>query len=199
MRELEDLLYRFIIDIASVAVLLRKVYLPIHTKKEHIFTFVVLNIIIFLICYLLNSVELSMGAAFGLFAVFSMLRYRTEDIGIKDMTYLFLMISIGLVTAIAKLTGNMDELDFAYLAGINVLLILVVWILEKSTNAKFERVKLITFDKLELIHQSKKTELIADLRERTGLDVADVEIVKIDFVRNSASLKVYYSKENKPN
>lgn len=195
MRELEDLLYRFIIDIAAVAVLLRKVYLPIHTKKEHIFTFVVLNIIIFLICYLLNSVELSMGAAFGLFAVFSMLRYRTEDIGIKDMTYLFLMISIGLVTAIAKLTGKMDELDLAYLAGINVLLILVVWILEKSTNARFERIKLITFDKLDLIHQSKKTELIADLRERTGLDVVEVEIVKIDFVRNSASLKVHYTKE----
>ena len=92
----------------SVFILVRFVYFPIYRSRENVFTFFIFNIIIFLITYLLNKVEMSMGAAFGLFAVFSMLRYRTEDISIKDMTYMFLLIAMGLINAVSK--GNWDEL-----------------------------------------------------------------------------------------
>src|SRR5882757_6907294 len=93
--------FRIIIDMISVFILVRYIYFPIYKHREFFFMFVIFNLIIFLVSFLLNKIELSMGAAFGLFAVFSMLRYRTENISIKDMTYLFLSIAIGLVSAVA--------------------------------------------------------------------------------------------------
>src|SRR4051812_3086875 len=95
---------RFLIDIVSVFILLRLVYYRVYKRSDLFFTFFIFNIVIFLICFLLNKVNISMGAAFGLFAVFSMLRYRTEDISIKDMSYLFLVIAIGLIAAVAQIT-----------------------------------------------------------------------------------------------
>ena len=94
---------RFLIDIASVFILIRFIYFKINKHREFFFTYFIFNIIIFLMCFFLNKVKISMGAAFGLFAVFGMLRYRTEDLSIKDMTYLFLVIAIGLMTAVIKL------------------------------------------------------------------------------------------------
>src|SRR5215204_3802746 len=95
--------FRLLIDLATIFILVRYIYFPIYRHREFFFMFVIFNLIIFLISFLLNKVELSMGAAFGLFAVFSMLRYRTDNISIKDMTYLFLCIAIGLVTAVTKI------------------------------------------------------------------------------------------------
>src|SRR5215204_4290980 len=97
------MIFRILIDLATVFVLVRYIYFPIYKHKEFFFMFVIFNLIIFLVSFLLNKVDLSMGAAFGLFAVFSMLRYRTDNISIKDMTYLFLCIAIGLVTAVTKI------------------------------------------------------------------------------------------------
>src|ERR1044072_3686019 len=99
---------RLAIDIASVFLLIRFIYFPAHKSREYFFTFFIFNIVIFLITFLLNKVQMSLGAAFGLFAVFTMLRYRTEGISIKDMTYLFLVIAIGLICAVSK--GGWDEL-----------------------------------------------------------------------------------------
>ena len=97
---------RLSVDLVSVFILIRFIYLPVQRNRELVFTLFLFNLIIFLITYLLNKVELSMGAAFGLFAVFSMLRYRTEGISIKDMTYLFMVIAMGLITAVSK--GDWD-------------------------------------------------------------------------------------------
>src|ERR1043166_2647160 len=94
---------RLLIDLAAIFLLVRVIYFPIYRQREYFFMFVIFNLIIFLISFLLNKVDLSLGAAFGLFAVFSMLRYRTESVSIKDMTYLFLSIAIGLMTAITRL------------------------------------------------------------------------------------------------
>ncbi|MGZ4088051.1 MAG: DUF4956 domain-containing protein, partial [Bacteroidia bacterium] len=95
--------FRALIDMISVFILVRFIYFPIYKNRELFFTFFIFNLIIFLISFLLNKVDLSMGAAFGLFAVFSMLRYRTENVSTKDMTYLFLVIAIGLVSAVTKI------------------------------------------------------------------------------------------------
>ncbi len=108
---------RISIDLVSVFILIRFIYYPIYKNREFFFTFFIFNLIIFLITFLLNKVEMSMGAAFGLFAVFSMLRYRTEGISMKDMTYLFLVIAMGLITAVSK--GNWDELSL-----LNLIIIL---------------------------------------------------------------------------
>ena len=99
---------RFSINVVFVFLLIRVIYLPIYKNKEKIFTFIIFNLIIFLITFALNKVEMSMGAAFGLFAVFTMLRYRTEDISTTDMTYMFLMIALGLINSVSK--GSWDEL-----------------------------------------------------------------------------------------
>lgn len=126
---------RITIDLASVFVLVRFIYYPIYKNREFFFTFFIFNLIIFLITFLLNKVEMSMGAAFGLFAVFSMLRYRTEGISMKDMTYLFLAIAIGLITAISK--GNWDELSL-----LNVIIIAVTYVLESNILIKKEASKI---------------------------------------------------------
>src|SRR5437870_4324306 len=108
--------WRLLIDICSVTILVRLIYFRIYRKKDYLFTYYLFNIIIYIITYLLNKVDLSMGAAFGLFAVFSILRYRTEGISTKEMTYLFIVIAIGLICAVSK--GTYFELGI-----LNVILI----------------------------------------------------------------------------
>ena len=148
--------FRFIIDMISLLVLIGCVYFPSYKRSELFFTFAVFNIVIFLICFLLNKVELSMGAAFGLFAVFSMLRYRTEDISIKDMTYLFLVIAIGLMAAVTKIKDTSDVYEYLFLAIINALIIGVAFVFESSVLFKKEATQLINYENIDLIFDDCK-------------------------------------------
>src|ERR1044072_2514779 len=124
------LFYRLLIDFVSVFVLVRGVYFHVYKRTELFFTFFIFNLVVFLICFLLNKVDLSMGAAFGLFAVFSMLRYRTEDISIKDMSYLFLVIAIGLICAVTKIKNAEASYEYIFLLIINGTIILLAYLLE---------------------------------------------------------------------
>jgi hypothetical protein len=184
--------FRLLIDLATVFTLVRLIYFPIYKQREYFFMFVIFNIIIFLISFLLNKVDLSMGAAFGLFAVFSMLRYRTESISIKDMTYLFLSIAIGLLTAVAKIKGAPDSMEYIFLIGLNAALLGLTYMLESSRFLKKEVSKLITYENIELIQSNRKQELLEDIRLRTGLNVHRISILRINFLRDSALIKVYY-------
>lgn len=186
------LLFRFAIDLASVIILIRFVYFPVYKKREFYLTFFIFNIVIFLLSFLLNKVDISLGAAFGLFAVFSMLRYRTENISIKDMTYLFLVIAIGLINAITKIKFADDQYEYAFLGIINGLVILVAFLLESKLFIKREGIKIIVYEKIEFINATNQTLLIEDLRSRTGLDIYKVSVIKIDFLNDSAQIKVYY-------
>jgi hypothetical protein len=183
---------RLLIDMAAVFILIRLIYYPIYKHRELVFTFFIFNLIIFLISFLLNKVDLSMGAAFGLFAVFSMLRYKTEDISIKDMTYLFLSIAIGLVSAVTKIKDTPDFLEYLFLGGINLVILLITYLLESKLLMKKETVKTIMYEKIELIQADKETELMTDIRNRTGINVHRLTIQKIDFVKVAAEIKVYY-------
>lgn len=183
---------RMLIDVLSVFLLVRFVYFPAYKKKELFFTFFAFNVVIFLICFLLNKVDLSMGAAFGLFAVFSMLRYKTEDIDLKDMTYLFLVIAMGLISAIVKLKDVTDQLEYLFLLIINLFLILIALILESKWFSKLEQIKVVYYDQIELIHLEKHDLLIMDIKNRTGINVHRVEIQKIDFLKDSATVKIFY-------
>lgn len=183
---------RFLVDLASVFVLVRFVYFPIYRHRELFFTYFIFNIVIFLICFLLNKVDLSMGAAFGLFAVFSMLRYRTEDISMKDMTYLFLVIAMGLISAVTKIKGAEDSVEALFVLIINAAIIILAYLLESSIFMKKEGAKVIVYENIALVHAGKEAELIEDIKQRTGINVHRFTIQKIDFLRDSAQIKIFY-------
>jgi Domain of unknown function (DUF4956) len=180
---------RLIIDFLSVLVLIRFIYYPIYKNREFFFAFFIFNLIIFLITFLLNKVEMSMGAAFGLFAVFSMLRYRTEGISMKDMTYLFLAIALGLISAVTK--GNWDELIL-----INSIILVVTYCLESNLLMKKEASKNIQYENIEMIKPEQREQLIADLELRTGIKINRISIDKIDFLKDTAIIRIYYFDTN---
>lgn len=181
---------RLLIDVFSIIILVRFVYFKIYKKKDFFFTFFMFNITIFIITYLLNKVEMSMGAAFGLFAVFSLLRYRTENISEKDMTYLFIVIAVGLITASVK--GSYFESLF-----INLIIIGFAFFLDGNLLVKNELVQTVYYENIEYIKAQNSDLLMADLRERTGLDIHKVSIQYIDFLKDTAELKVYYYQKTK--
>ena len=186
------LLVRLLIDLTAVFILVRFIYYPIYKHRELFFTYFIFNIVIFLISFLLNKVDLSMGAAFGLFAVFSMLRYKTEEIAIKDMTYLFLVIALGLVSAVTKIKDTADHIEYIFLIGINAVVLLITYLLESNIFMKKESVKTILYENIEMIKEGKQADLLADLKLRTGFNVHRYSIHKIDFLKDAAQIKIYF-------
>jgi hypothetical protein len=181
---------RLTIDFVSVFILIRFLYFPIYKNRENFFTLFIFNLIIFLITFILNKSDMSMGAAFGLFAVFSMLRYRTEGITSKDMTYLFLVIAMGLITALSK--GSWIELSF-----INVLILVFTFALETTFFMKKEISKTIQYENIEMIKPEHRDALIADLQNRMGININRLVIGKIDFLKDTAIIRVYFYDSNK--
>lgn len=180
----QDFFINLGIDIATILLIVFLIYYPANKKLDYIFTFILFNIVIFLLTYVLNEVKISMGAAFGLFAVFSMLRYRTAGISMKDMTYLFIFIAIGLISAI--------QLEYYELAIVNGVLIVATFILDGKFLLKHETSQKINYDNMDLIHTDKRKELIEDLEKRTGLKIIRVSVGKINMLKDSAVVTVYY-------
>lgn len=179
---------KLIVDLAAVYILARFIYLKKHHRTDLFLTFFSFNIIVFFISYLLNRVDLSTGAAFGLFAIFSMLRYRTEGISAVDMTYLFLCIAIGLVMAVS--TGSFFE--HLVLAG---FVLFMTYLLEKGFVAKRRSKMTILFEKPELVHPDRKKELIEELSKRTGKKIFQIEVGDIDYLKDAVVLQVHYEEE----
>ncbi|MEX1188291.1 MAG: DUF4956 domain-containing protein [Bacteroidia bacterium] len=177
---------RLVINILSMIILVRFIYYPVYKKNDYFFTFFMFNVTIFIITHLLNSeTGFSMGAAFGLFAIFSMLRYRTEDISARDMTYLFAVITLGLISSVNQ--GNLLELLL-----INGIVLSLAFLLDGGILIKTERMQVVQYEKIEMIRPENREELLKDLRERTGLNIKKISIDKIDFLRDTALIKVYY-------
>ena len=146
---------------------------------------------VFLLCVLLDSVKLQLGFALGLFAIFGIIRYRTDPIAIKEMTYLFLVIGISVVNALSNKKISYAELVFA-----NLMIVFVTYGMENLWLLRHQSRKNITYEKIDLIVPEKREELIADLKERTGIDVIRVEIRRIDFLRDTANLRIFYYEED---
>jgi hypothetical protein len=176
---------KLIVDLVAVYVLAKFIYLKKHHRTDLFLTFFSFNIIVFFISYLLNRVDLSTGAAFGLFAIFSMLRYRTEGISAVDMTYLFLCIALGLILAVS--TGSF--LEHLILAG---FVLFITAILEKGIVAKRRSKITIQFERPELAHPDNRKELIDELSKRTGLKIFQVEVGNIDYLKDAVTLEVHY-------
>jgi hypothetical protein len=174
----------FLINILTVIILIVFIYYPNYKQKDYFFTYFIFNIVIFMLTFVLNQVKISMGAAFGLFAVFSMLRYRTEGISMKDMTYLFIVIGIGLISAI--------QLEYYELSIINGVIILSTFVLDGNFILKRELTKNIQYENIEMIKPENHGKLIEDLRNRTGLNIHRISVNRIDFLKDSAVIKIYY-------
>jgi hypothetical protein len=182
---------RLAIDLTCMLILIRGVYFRTYRRSDLFLTFFSFNLVIFLIAWVLNSVEMTLGAAFGLFAVFSMLRYRTEGISTVDMTYLFLGIALGLIMAV----GDAGPL---HLAGIGGVLLGFTWLLEGGVLTRRELRQDVHYDRVELVHTGRHAELLRDLQERTGLPVHRVDVESIDLLRDAARLNIYYYAAVKP-
>lgn len=173
------------IDLITTLIVVRGIYYRHYRRTDLFLTFFAFNVTIFLISFLLNKVEMTMGAAFGLFAVFSMLRYRTENISAKDMTYIFIVIAIGLVMAISK--GGWDELSL-----IGTIIVVLMALLESNWLIRREYMQEVHYDRIELIQPDRRAELLADLRARTGLNIIRIEIGNIDLLRDTARITLFY-------
>lgn len=172
------------INLLNVALIILLIYFPNYRNLDYIFTFILFNLVIFLLTFVLKYVKLSVGAAFGLFAVFSMLRYRTEGLSLKDLTYMFIFIAMGVISAI--------QLDYMDLAIIHGVIFAGTFVLDGNVILRRELMKRIEYENIELIKPERMEELKADLRQRTGLNIHRVTIGKVNFLRDSATVNVYY-------
>ena len=186
-----QLLWRFILNFIVVGVIIHFFYYPKHYRRDYYFTFSLINVSVFLLIMLLGSVELKVGVVLGIFAIFGIIRYRTESVPIREMTYLFVIIAISATNALAV------QLSIAEMLIANMLFILSTWLLEGVKWLRHLSCKLVLYDKIELITPDKKKELIADLEKRIGIHVAKVEIGHVDFLRDAVFLKVYYESKNR--
>jgi len=180
----EKFIFSLGINLLNVALIIGLIYYPNYRKMDYIFTLIIFNLVIFLLTFVLKYVKLSVGAAFGLFAVFSMLRYRTEGISMKDLTYLFVFIAMGVFSAI--------QLEYYELGILHGLVLVSIFILDGNLIFKREMMKNIQYENIEMIKPGSHQELIEDLRKRTGLNIHRIVIGKINFLNDTAMIKVYY-------
>ena len=186
------LLVKTAFNLSIILIIVRYIYYPVTKNKDYLFTYFLISLTVFLLCVLLDSVKLELGFALGLFAIFGIIRYRTDPIPIKEMTYLFLVIGISVVNALANKKISYAELIFA-----NFMIVGVTLGLERIWLLRHESRKNVIYEKIELIKPEHRTELIADLKERTGIDVVRVEIRRIDFLKDIAHLRIFYYETDK--
>ena len=185
------LIVKTVFNLIIITVIIRYIYYPVTKNKDYLFTYFLISMTVFLLCVLLDSVKLQLGFALGLFAIFGIIRYRTDPIAIKEMTYLFLVIGISVVNALSNKKISYAELVFA-----NLMIVFLTYGMEKIWLLRHQSRKNITYEKIELIVPGKREELIADLKARTGIDVIRVEIRRIDFLRDTANLRIFYYEED---
>jgi hypothetical protein len=185
--DLWELLFKFGLDALVLFVLIRVIYYPIHRKKENLFTYFVFNVLIFFLCVLMNNVKLSMGFGFGLFAVFSIIRYRTEQLSVKDMTYLFAVITLAVINALVSKKVSLVELLFT-----NATILALVYIMEHLWLTRHEAMRQLIYERIDLIKPQNRERLFADLEERLGIKPSRVEIGRIDLLRDTVQLRVFF-------
>ena len=180
------LLIRFFFNLLICWIIIQFFYYKKSKRKDYYITFMLFSVTIFLLLFNLQSISMQIGFALGLFAIFTMIRYRTEQVQIREMTYLFVIIGVSVVNGLSM------DIPHASVVTANLLFILVTWALESNTFLKHTSTKIVLYEKIALITPDKNEELMADLKARTGLDITKTEIGHIDFLRDTAYIKVYY-------
>ena len=183
----KSLLLAFFINLVAILIVVRGLYYPKCKRGEFFFTYILIAISTFMLIYVLGDVKLKAGIALGLFARFSIIRYRTEQVAIREMTYLFIIIALSAINGL-----TVSELSLGEVIIINLLFILSIWICESKVLISHYSYKVIKYDNVNLITPDKREELIADLEKRTGLKIEKVEVGSIDFLKDAAIVKMYY-------
>lgn len=189
--DMAELLFRFLFNSVFVFIIISLLYYPKSRKREYFFTFALISVSIFFLIYLLGSVKIKVGFALGLFAIFGIIRYRTESMSVREMTYLFVIIAVSVINALAV------TLSYAELALTNVIFLIVILICEHLPFANSVSEKLVIYDRVDLIHPDKRDLLIEDLKNRLGIDIKDVIVGSVDYLKDSVMLKVIYKDADK--
>jgi hypothetical protein len=184
--DLLELLLRFVFNSVFMWIIIHKLYYPKSLRKEYYFTFTLISVSVFFLIYLLGSVKVKVGFALGLFAIFGIIRYRTESMSVREMTYLFVIIALSVINALAV------TLSYAELTVTNLIVIGSIYLCERLPWIEHLSEKVVRYDRIELIVPERHAELIEDLNTRLGLHVERVEIGAVDFMRDVTMLKVYY-------
>lgn len=188
MIDVMTLLQGAALNLAVALVIVRGIYARDSQDRNIIFSLLALNTVVYFVLGLLTSVELSVGVGFGLFAIFSVLRYRTEETPLREMTYLFVLLALPVMNAVLLPTGAWPQLLLA-----NAVVTAVLFALERGWGFRFEASSRVTYERIELIQPGRYAELLADLRARTGLPVTRATVGRIDFLRDSAEVTLYYN------
>lgn len=184
------LLFRFGINLIFLTILVRYIYYPKTQRKDYLFTYYMISIISFMICFALKKLDIDTGMGLGLFAIFGIIRYRTSTVRIKEMTYLFVAIGLAVTNALAG-----KQISYAELLFINVATVGIIYLFEYVILQSHEMSKTITYEKIDLIKPENRDKLLADLEDRTGLKISKVLIGRIDFLRDTAQVKIFYHSE----
>ena len=187
VEDFSELLVRFAFNGVVLLLIIRYLYARTSNRKDFFFSFFAVGITVFLLCFLLESVKLELGFALGLFAVFGIIRYRTDPIPIKEMTYLFVIIGISVINALAN-----KKVSYLELLLTNAIIVIGLYTLERFLRLRQENELLIHYERIENIHLLKKEELMLDLHERTGINIKRYEINQIDFLRDTAKIKIFF-------
>ena len=186
--ELIHLMIRFGFNLSIAFIIIKLIYHRNRSSNlDFVFTYFMFNSLIFFFAFLLSSITINMGFAFGLFAVFAILRYRTDPIPIKEMTYLFIVITIGVINA---LSGN--EVSYTVLLFTNITLVVLTYFLETYWQKNLLIRMTVEYEKIENIKPENRDALLADLKERTGLNIQSLEFRRMNFLRDTARIRIYY-------
>ena len=185
--ELLNLIIRFGFNLSVAFIIIKLIYQRDHNNNDFVFTYFMFNSLIFFFASILGSITINMGFAFGLFAVFAILRYRTDPIPIKEMTYLFIVITIGVINALSG-----DEVSFEALLFTNTALVGLTYFLEKYWQNNLLASMNIDYEKIENVKPQNHEALLTDLKERTGLNIQDFQFSRMNFLRDTVRIKIYY-------
>jgi len=183
-----ELVIRFLFNVLVILFLVRIVYYPVARRKDYYFSLLLSGVVVFLITYsLINVQDISVGVALGLFAIFGILRFRTSQIPIKEMTYLFIVIGLSVLNALVT-----QKITYSETLFINLVVVAIAWLGERLLSVNKISRKTIMYDKIELLGPERSDELLADLKKRTGLDIIRYEIGNIDLAQNMARIRIFY-------
>lgn len=186
--------YELLIQLALNLVVILSISLAIYyrwnRKPEYVFAQIITGIIVFIICAMLRWVQLELGLVLGLFAIFAIIRFRTVNVEVKDMAYLFMIVGVSAVNALLKMTDCIHWVIFA-----NLLIITITWLLEKTFFSNRLSQRTITFSDTTFLKPSKHAMLLAQLKELTELNIVRFEIGKTDYIKNNAQIKIFFKGE----
>ena len=193
---------RFALNLLVCWILVHFFYYRKCRRRDYYFTFMIFSSAMLTLLYIMGNVEVGVGLTLGLFAIFGVIRYRTETVPIREMTYLFVIIALAAVNGLAPLYRLADVASAPHyvldlgnvgvMTLVNALIVLLIWVLESDRLVRHTTTKLVLYDRIELIVPEKREELLADLEKRLGVKVDNVEIGHVDFLKDAAYIKVYY-------